>query len=106
VGPGHDLPADDRLVVRFEGKPAKVVVRTDPVTKGQVGVQELDPPPGRKALSTGGLIGEEIFISFDGDADMIKTLLLTIDADGRPARNEKRTIHAGEKLPVTITLGQ
>jgi hypothetical protein len=69
-------------------------------------VLEVDPPKGRDPVNTGGPIGEEIFISFDGDPDMIKNLLLTIAADGRPARNERKIIHAGEKLPVTITLGE
>jgi hypothetical protein len=106
LGPTLPPPTDDRLIVKFEGKVAELSVTTDPAAEGGIGVNELDPPAGRKPFVTGGKLGETIPISFEGDSDMVKTLQLTIDADGRPPKNVRRIIHAGEKLPVMIPLGE
>jgi hypothetical protein len=100
------VPADNRVAAIFEGKPAFLSVTTEPVAQGRVGVIELDPPEGRKALETGGFLGESIMLSFDGDPDMVKNLQITIDATGRTPRNVTRLIHAGERTPVKISLDE
>jgi hypothetical protein len=106
LGPGRDVPVDNHVIARFEGKPALVLVSTEPAAPGRFGVTETDPPPGRRRFESSGALGEEIFIPFEGDSDMVKNLEFTIDADGRAPKNVSRTVHAGEKLPVKVPLGE
>ena len=105
LGPGHDVPPNNEIRFKFRGKHASVTVNTKPPTAGKVMVLELDHAEDEgHPVRTSGRIGEPISIHFTGDLDMSKTLLLTIDAEGRPPRNERITIRAAEKRPVPVNL--
>ena len=105
LGPGHDIPANQEIRFTFEGKPATIRVETRPKVSGKVLVVELDTPEDEKSpVRTWGAIGQNITIHFKGDLDMSKTLLLTIDAEGRLPRNERIVIRAAEKAEVPVKL--
>jgi hypothetical protein len=106
LGPSDDLPMDSRIVVRFKGRPATLKVTTSPPSKGTVGIFEIDPDPGQKLpVRTIGQLGVSIPISFQGDTNMSKKLVLTISAEGRDAENHPLEIHAGENISKEVKLG-
>jgi serine/threonine protein kinase len=107
VGPSNP-PADNRLFVRLTGRPATLVVQTNPASKGKVGVLEQpdgEEERGRRLLETSEQLGQPLTISFAGDANMKKKLLLTVKSDGdkRP-RNYTVEIWAGKKLEKIVPL--
>lgn len=105
IGPTGELPENDRLVVRFKGRPARLTVVTDPAQKGKVGIREIDPDPGQqKPVDSWGDLGSAINVPFSGDLDMRKTLLLTVSVPGRPPKNERVELQAGKSLTKQVTL--
>jgi eukaryotic-like serine/threonine-protein kinase len=107
VGPNKDPVADNRLLVRFTGLPATLTVRTNPPSEGKVAVlEQLDGDEGsRKPLNTWEQLNQPLTISFVGDANMKKRLLLTVKSDNRPgARNYTVEISAGKKLEKIVPL--
>jgi serine/threonine protein kinase len=107
VGPNNP-PSDNRLLVRLVGLPATLVVQTNPASSGKVGV--LEQPDGeedrsRRLLDTWEQLGQPLTISFAGDANMKKKLLLTVKSDGdKRARNYTVEIWAGKKLEKIVPL--
>jgi tRNA A-37 threonylcarbamoyl transferase component Bud32 len=105
LGPNEPLPIGDRIPVKFEGRPAILTVKTDPPSKGSVGVWEINPDDGQKhPVKTSGELGSSIAISFKDDGNMSKQLVLTVSAEGRIAVNHQVEIHAGEKTEKTVKL--
>jgi tRNA A-37 threonylcarbamoyl transferase component Bud32 len=106
LGPNEPLPPDGRILVRFEGRPATLTVKTDPPSKGSVGIYEPTPDEGqRRPVNTVGDLGSPISISFKDDKNMSKQLVLTISAEGRIPENHQLEIHAGEKVVKAVKLG-
>ena len=106
IGPNETLPADGRIPVRLEGRPATLTVTTVPPSKGTFGIYEANPDEGQKhPVNTVGILGVPSFIPFQGDSNMSKRLVLTINAEGRDAENYEVEIHAGAKVEKEIKLG-
>jgi tRNA A-37 threonylcarbamoyl transferase component Bud32 len=105
MGPSHPVPQDNRLVIRFQGRPAMLTVRTVPAAEGLVALTEADPPEeGRKDVRASGRIGEGISVPFEGDSDMVKNLKLTVDVAGRATKIVPYTIRSGDNKAVDVDL--
>jgi eukaryotic-like serine/threonine-protein kinase len=107
VGPSKDPIPDNRLLVRFTGLPATLIVRTNPLSRGKVGVLEIldSDDGGRRPLDTWEQLGQPLTVSFVGDSNMKKKLLLTVKSEGdKPPRNYTVEISAGKKLEKIVPL--
>jgi eukaryotic-like serine/threonine-protein kinase len=105
LGPGNDVPPDHEIKFKFAGKPARLTVETTPPLTGKVRALEIaQPDEEHTPVDTWGPIGSPITIGFKGDRDMSKTLLLTIDAEGRLPQNKKIVVRAAENPTIPIKL--
>ena len=102
IGPSN-VPVGNRIRVPFQGKPANIVFKTDPPSKGRVGIYERDPEGGER-FETAANLGEPVHIRFGSDRDMAKTLILTLDIEGRGVENHEVLVRAGETGPKVVKL--
>jgi eukaryotic-like serine/threonine-protein kinase len=104
LGPGRDLPENDRLLVTLKGKPAYLTVVTEPPEKGRVLLVETDAETGRTPIRSYGALGSPMPVSFYSDPNMTKTLQITVSVVGQSPKNQSVKLQAGARDTVSVKL--